>query len=252
MKTNTKAIIIAAGMGNRMAELTADKPKCMLKFGDKTLLQRQIDAYAEAGLTDIAVVRGYKKERIDYPGLTYFENPDYRHNNVLNSVFYAEQYIHGDVVIGYSDILFDSSVVSTLLAAEGDITIVVDTDWQGYYVDRRDHPIEEAENVIFDENGHVVEIGKHLCDLNTVTGEFIGMLKLSPKGAEVFNEYFHESARKFHGKPFQHAKTFQVAYITDLVQEMVNHGVTVNCALIEQGWKEIDTIEDYEKAAAFF
>ena len=54
--------------------------------------------------------------------------------------------------------------------------------------------------------------------------------------------------KKFWNKRFQAAVTFQKAYITDMIQEMVDNGVPIHCTIIEKGWKEIDTVEDYEKA----
>ena len=154
--SETKVLIIAAGLGSRMSDLTHDKPKCMVDFHGKTLLQRQLESYQDAGLSEFALVRGYKKEQINYPGITYFENDDFKNNNILCSMFYAEAFLEGDVVVGYSDILFDADIVSKLLATKDDIAIVVDTDWQDYYIGRVDHPISEAENVIFDENKNVV------------------------------------------------------------------------------------------------
>jgi len=85
--TNAKAIVIAAGLGSRLKGYTEALPKCMLKFGDKTLLERQLDVYRECGIDNISVVRGYEKEKINFDDLRYFENPDYRNNNVLCSLF---------------------------------------------------------------------------------------------------------------------------------------------------------------------
>ena len=66
----------------------------MLDFGGKTLLQRQLDAYKKCGVKDISLIRGYKKEKINYKGIKYFENTDYKNNNILNSIFYAEKIIN--------------------------------------------------------------------------------------------------------------------------------------------------------------
>ena len=64
-----KAIIIAAGIGSRLNPLTNDKPKCMLQYKGKVLLQHQIDALRGAGIDRIVVIKGYKKEVINYPDL---------------------------------------------------------------------------------------------------------------------------------------------------------------------------------------
>ena len=248
LSLNTDVIIIAAGMGSRLKKHTENLPKCMLDFNGKTLLQHQLDAYRSCGLNNISVIRGYQKDKINYPDLTYYENSVYQNNNILNSLFAGEGALHGHVIISYSDILFEKEVVERLLESEHDISIVVDIDWKGYYAGRKDHPINEAENVIFDANNNVIEIGKILTDKHDVHGEFIGMMKLSPRGAEIFKKHFHRSKDIYWDKPFQRADTFQKAYLTDMIQEMTDLGVAIHCVIIERGWKEIDTEEDYTNA----
>ncbi|MEC7099428.1 MAG: helix-turn-helix domain-containing protein [Pseudomonadota bacterium] len=251
-KNNCKALIIAAGLGSRLKKHTENLPKCMLDFGGKTLLQRQLDSYKKNNISDISLIRGYKKEKINYKGIKYFENNDYKNNNILNSLFYAEKIINGNIIISYSDILFDPSVVERTLKSDHDISVVVDIDWRGYYVGRKDHPISEAENVIFNSNNEVEKIGKINTGNEEVHGEFIGMIKLSNRGTEIFKEHFHRLKKIYWNKPFQRAKIFQKAYLSDFIQELVDIGIKVHCVIIESGWKEIDTVEDYKKALVGF
>ena len=186
-----KILIVAAGIGSRLKSHTKNLPKCMLDFAGKTLLERQVLAYGDCGIDNISVIRGYKKNKINYKNLNYFYNKDYENNNILNSIFYAEEVINGSIIISYSDILFEPNVVHRLLESEHDISIVVDIDWRGYYVNRKDHPTEEAENVIFNSNNEVVKIGKISADKQEVHGEFIGMMKLTQHGTEIFKQNFH-------------------------------------------------------------
>ena len=251
-KNNCKVLIIAAGLGSRLKKHTENLPKCMLDFGGKTLLQRQLESYKQNGIKEISLVKGYKKEKINYKDIKYFENKDYKNNNILNSIFYAEKVINGNIIISYSDILFDKSVVERTLKSDHDISVVVDIDWRGYYVGRKDHPISEAENVVFNSNNEVEKIGKINTGNQEVHGEFIGMIKLSNRGTEIFKEHFHRLKKIYWNKPFQRAKTFQNAYLTDFIQELVDIGIKVHCVIIESGWKEIDTVEDYKKALAGF
>ena len=178
MTKNCSAIIIAAGLGSRLEDLTKDNPKCMLKLGDKTIIEHQLNAFRANNITNISVVRGYKKHKINFPNVTYFDNDQFESNNVLNSLMYAEEALAGNVVISYSDIIFSPAIVERLLDSSADISIVVDIDWRGRYVDRKDHPIEEAENAIFDANHKLVDIGKIATSSRDVHGEFIGMMKL--------------------------------------------------------------------------
>lgn len=251
-KKKTKALIIAAGLGSRLKSHTENLPKCMLDFGGQTLLQRQLNAYKKNEINDIFLIKGYKKEKINYKGIKYFENTDFKNNNILNSIFYAEKIINGNIIISYSDILFEPSVVERLQKSDHDISVVVDIDWRGYYVGRKDHPISEAENVIFNSNNEVEKIGKINTGNEEVHGEFIGMIKLTSRGTEIFKHHFNRLKKIYWNKPFQRAKMFQKAYLTDFIQELVDIGIKVHCVIIESGWKEIDTVEDYQKALIGF
>ena len=246
---NYRAIIIAAGLGSRLKNFTKNTPKCMLEVNGKPIIEHQIDAYKSNGVETISVVRGYQKEKINIPGLNYYENTDFKNNNVLNSLFFAEKEIYGNVIISYSDIIFTSSVIERLLDSTADISIVVDVDWRQRYIGREDHPISEAENVIFDANQQVVDIGKILTKPSDVFGEFIGLMKLSPRGAEIIKRHFHRAKTIYWNKAYQKAKSFQNAYITDFLKDMIDLGVPVHTVIIERGWQEIDTVEDLENAS---
>ena len=86
-----KAIIIAAGRGKRMKNLTANSPKCLLEINGKTIIQSQIDHLRSLEINNISVVKGYMQEKICFPNLTYYLNSNYRHNNILESLFCAEE-----------------------------------------------------------------------------------------------------------------------------------------------------------------
>ena len=248
----TKCLIVAAGLGSRLKGHTEHNPKCMLDFGGKTLLQRQLLSYKDNGIEDISLIRGYKKNKIDYKGIKYFDNNEYKNNNILNSIFYGEDIINGNIIISYSDILFEPFVVKRAMESDHDISVIVDVEWRDYYIGRKEHPLSEAENVIFNSNNEVVKIGKIASDKEEVHGEFIGMIKLNHRGCEILKQNFHRVKKLYWNKPFQRAKTFQKAYLTDMIQELVDIGIKIHCVIIERGWKEIDTVEDYQKALKDF
>ena len=108
------------------------------------------------------------------------------------------------------------------------------------------------ENVIFNSNNEVEKIGKINTGKEEVHGEFIGMIKLNHRGCELLKQNFNRVKKIFWNKPFQRAKVFQKAYLTDMIQELVDIGIKVHCVIIERGWKEIDTVEDYKKALIDF
>src|SRR3989344_1252613 len=250
-----KAIIIAAGICKRLRPITDNLPKCMLKINGKPLIENTIELFRKNGINDISVVNGYKKEKIDYSGLTYFENTDFWNNNILHSFMFARQKLEEaietgeDVVVTYSDILFEDYVVEKLLKSKYDITSIVDTDWEDYYEGRTDHPITEAENVILDDNGRILRVGKNIFVdgiEKSKQGEFVGLWKFTPRGIKIFLKHFDRlnSTLKMTDS-YQNAKEWQKSYITDIFQEMIDKGEDIHSVLIQKGWKEFDTVQDF-------
>jgi len=245
-RKKVKAIIIAAGMSSRMMEWTDDKPKCMLDTGGKTILQRQIETFHQCGIEEIIVIRGYKKEVINYTGVGYVYNQNYRRNNILESLMYAESHMDGEFITSYSDILFRRSVVERLLASKTDISIVVDIAWKSHYKNRFQHPAEEAEKVIVSDN-RVTTIAK-VVNSNEAYGEFIGLAKFSNAGAEILRTNYKRVVEQFGDTPFHTAASVEKAYLTDMLQELIDKGYAVSNVDIKGQWMEIDTAEDLNKA----
>jgi choline kinase len=116
------AIIVAAGMGKRMKHHTSDKPKILLEVGGVTLLERLTNNLQKSGITDINLVVGYKREL--FQGLNkykVFVNDDYENNNILNSLFYAEDAMHSGFFFSYSDIVYDENIVKQMRSDNSDI-----------------------------------------------------------------------------------------------------------------------------------
>ncbi len=244
---NLKAIIIAAGPGSRLGTLTSEKPKCMLRIGGKTILQKAIETFRACGIKNIVVIRGYKKEAISYPGLRYCHNEDYENNNILESLMCAEGEMDAPFIVAYSDIVFDRGVVEALIKSKADMSVVVDTDWLSNYRDRFQHPVEEAENIVI-KGGKVVKIAKTISPVEA-HGEFIGMAKFSLSGVNILKSVYKKARKNFLEKPFHTAVNIRKAYLTDMFQELINRGYPVAPVLIQGGWKEIDTQEDFQRVA---
>ena len=241
-----KAIIIAAGMSSRLVELTDDKPKCMLEIKGKTILQRQIETFNQYGIDEIIVIRGYKKELINYTGVKYIYNQNYRRNNILESLMYAESDMDGEFVASYSDILFKASVVRSLLESKADISIVTDIAWESRYKKRFQHPVEEAEKVTV-SNNRVMEISKSI-NPNEAYGEFIGLAKFTNTGAEILKTNYRRVVAEFGKTQFHAAPSVEQAYLTDMLQELIDKGYTISNVDIKGQWMELDTIEDINTA----
>ncbi len=245
-----KAIIVAAGPSNRLLPITNEKPKCLLEVGGQTILGRALGALRENGIENIVVVRGYHSNLINYPNITYYQNPNFRNNNILKSLFYAEHEMNDDFIFSYSDILYNREIVQKLLRSKADIALIVDVNWAQHYEGRDQHPIAEAELVKV-ENGRVVKIGKEVVSPEETHGEFIGLAKFTKSGAEAMRAAYHR-AEESPTAPFQHAASLEKAYMTDMIQQLVDGGSVVESVDIEGSWIEIDTPQDLERARKLF
>ncbi len=242
-----KAILIAAGMGTRLRPMTRDLPKCMaIRSGGTTLFDRQIEALRSCGISEIVVIRGYQGEKFTRKDVRYVWNHDFERNNILGSLMKAAAEFDDELLASYSDIWFEPSVPRNLLQAPEDIVLAVDTAWQKAYQGRTDHPPAEAEMVEMDDTPQVRRIGKISGQSGPLHGEFIGMMKFSRAGAEMFRKKYLEAESIFSGKPFQRAPIFEKAYVTDMLQYLTNQGVTVTCQPTAGRWREIDTLQDFE------
>jgi L-glutamine-phosphate cytidylyltransferase len=242
-----KAIIVAAGMGRRLSPYTDDRPKCLVEINGKSILARQVDAYRAAGVDDIIIVRGYMKDKIQVDGARYFENDAFRDNNILVSLFYAEPAMAGGFLFSYSDIVFRPEVVRTVIDTEGDYALVIDRRWHEAYVGRVNHPVEEGE-VARVEDGRVTLVGKKTMPADEATGEFIGLAKFTANGVENMRKRYHQRKAELAGKPYGRAPRFEVAYLTDLLNDLIASGEVMRPAFIDGGWREIDTVEDLQRA----
>ena len=245
-KTTVKAIIVAAGMGNRMNHFTKEKPKCMLEVGGKTILNRLIDNFLNCGISNINVVVGYKKEHFDDDRYQCFVNHDYENNNILHSLFYAEEAMNSGFLFSYSDIIYDEAVICQMLESNSDIAIAVDCNWLEYYDGRVDHPISEAE-LVFTEDRKTVTLIRKDADYKNAFGEFLGVAYFSSRGAEILKAVFYDLLQYYSENPhqtFHTAKSFEKAYLTDMLQELINRGYSVDLVQIKGNWSEIDIPRD--------
>lgn len=110
-----KAIVLAAGRGSRLGSLTNDNPKCLTELFGKSLIEWQVKALNEAGINEIAIVRGYKKEKINIKNATYFDNDIWDKTNMVMSLYKADEWLQKyECIISYSDIIYKSEVIDLL------------------------------------------------------------------------------------------------------------------------------------------
>ena len=235
-------------MGSRLRPLTNDKPKCMIKLFNETLIERQIKIFHSCNINDITIVTGYRSEIIDIPNVNYVKNENYETTNMNESLFCALEPSNSPVLVTYSDIVFEQKIIQQMLEITDGIRLAVNLNWKKYYQNRKNHPLSEAENVLV-ENERILQIRKNISKSlqNQQIGEFLGIMMLSSDHVKILLERY-SYLKKNHIGTFHNSSSLSNAYITDMLQEIINCDINVNPVFTEGRWFEIDTPEDLKNA----
>jgi choline kinase len=231
---------------------TSDTPKCFAEVDGRSLLDWTLDALRKNDVNDICFIGGYQIDcvRERHPELTYRHNDNWPNNNILASLFYAEDLMDGPFICCYSDILFSHRVIRSLLASKDEVALVVDTAWGARYEHRSEHPPTDAEKVTV-RNGEVTRIDRAI-EVQDAYGEYIGVTKFSAEGAARLKHQYHSCRERYAGQPFREAKNFEKAYKIHLFQEMIEAGQRMVHVDTPGDYIEIDTQEDFEYARNYW
>jgi len=246
---NLNAIILAAGQGKRLAPLTEHKPKCLVNLFGKTILDWQISVFKKCGITDISVVTGYHSELIDLPGLEFFQNKKFETTNMVESLFCASEKLNESTIVSYGDIIFEKKVLDKLIQSREDFSVVVDKNWKRYWEMRFDNPLDDAESLKIDTDGNITSIGQKTQKIDEIEGQYIGLMKFQDSGLEKIKGFYEKikSQSTNNSNPLNPLVSFQQLFMTDFLQGLINDGCKLRSIEIENGWLELDTIDDYDK-----
>ncbi len=176
-----RGIILAAGKGSRLNGNAGESPKCLVKVGDHTLIERQIRALRRAGVLDVVVVTGCEADRVRRAcgqGITYVENTDYAQTNSMYSLWMARPLLLEGFVVLNCDVLFHSVLLSDLLTSRQDDALLL------AYRDADHPPFGDEEMKVQVRCGRVREMSKAMNPAHA-DGENVGIVKFGPEGAAV-------------------------------------------------------------------
>lgn len=245
------AIIIAAGSGKRISENVKNVPKSMVLVNGKPILEYQVSVLKQIGIEEIIVITGPYSEKFSLKNVHYIKDQNHSEHDILGSLMEAKKFLKDDVIIMYSDIIFEKEIIQQILKSKADISIAVDMNWGKMYEGRTEHPVSEAENVQLIEMKQISKIKKNIKNENNDVGEFLGIMKMTSKGGNQFVEEY-EKLLKNHKGNFHEAPSILKAYVTDMIQELVNLKINVEPVLVSGKWCEIDTMQDLKKAEKIF
>jgi len=239
------AIVLAASRGSKLGELTEDKPKCMIDVRGEPLLRRLVGTLREAGIDDVTVVRGWRKEAINLPSITTADNDEYASTGEVASLACAAKVLEGEVVVGYGDILFKRFVLDALMDTEGDIVLAADALSRGRDASKAGRLVDLigcsrpfTGDFLDDDPVKLERIGNEL-EPDQVDAEWVGLARLTPAGsARVAAEL---QAMTTDGSA-------QKASLLDLFQRLLDAGETINIVYVTGHWFDVDDAFDLAKA----
>lgn len=233
-----QALILAAGVGNRLADAAGGKPKSYLQLAGETLLSRNLRLLREAGVTEIILVTGHQRERFaaDFadPDIRQIYNPFYKTTNVLVSVWCGLPWLRDEFIYLHADTVFHGDILRRLVDAPAHPALLA--------CDRKECAEEEMKYKA-DAAGQVYEINKTMAPADA-HGEFLGLARFAAESLPVIRR----------GTERVLARGEHMAFFEAALQEMMS-AEEIRPVALDTGnlpWREIDFPEDYEAAKALF
>jgi choline kinase len=236
-----KAIILSAGQGSRLGHLTDDRPKCLIEFAGRTLLDRQLDTLAANGITEAVVVTGFRDDQIERalerrraagegPNVRTVFNPFYKVADNTGSLYMAREHLSGDCLVWNGDTLVSKSLMAKVIGNDRPGICVT--------VDRKDSYDDDDMKVVRDEKtGRLREIGKRI--KAAVNAESIGLLAFRDGSAERFAEAIEREMRTAEGTTVWYLR---------VIHYMAQDSEVWTLDISGEQWGEVDFPEDVASA----
>jgi choline kinase len=234
-----KAIILSAGQGSRLGHLVDDKPKCLIEFNGRSLLDRQLDALQANGVIEAVVVTGFHDELVNEavarrsggPAVRTVFNPFYKVADNTGSLFMAREELAGDCLVWNGDTLVSRELMRRVLAnAQPGICVTID----------RKDSYDEDDMKVVEEGGRLKAIGKRLA-LDKVNAESIGLLAFRSGGAEQFREAIERAMRTSEGTTIWYLR---------VIHQLAQSAEVSTLDIAGEEWGEVDFPADVENARA--
>ena len=235
-----KVILLVAGEGKRLRPYTLDRPKCMVEIDGISLIDRQLAVLKAEGLDDIVMIGGYKADMLKREGIKLKVSQRYYETNMVWTLFSAEEELEGDVIVSYGDIVYSREILQALLKSGADIAVTIDKEWESYWRARNEDPLDDAETLKLRKDGTIKEIGQKPKSLDEIEGQYMGLMKFSTKGVAQLKKTFNKCVEN----GVLLGKSVEDAYMTDLLQAMIDAKVVISAVPTQSNWVEVDTVSD--------
>ena len=245
---DTCALVLAASRGSELGELTEHQPKTMVKVQGTPILAHIVDAYNAVGIKDIVVVRGYKKEAVNLPNLTYVDNDDYANTGELASLlkaFRSRNNYRQHTIISYGDVLFNKYIPQSLCQEPDDCVIFLDSNWREQTSYARLGGFAECtipnSRRAFNAKVYLKQLGNAIPEA-AIHGVWMGFLKVSPVAATLITGVITELLAQPGNRK---------ASIPQLLQELLKRQQPIRVLYTVGHWLDINSLEDVVQAGDF-
>ena len=229
-----KFIYLAAGKNNFHLDSKDEIPKCLSLFNEnETIIEKILSNLKGVGIEEKFVVGGYKILSIleKYPRLKYFYNDNWYNTKSLYSLERARTEFNDDLIVSYSDVVYNEQVLNDLMISDSDISIGYDSDWINRYSGRNQEILNDAEKVSITLDNKI-QIKKNIHNLESVIGEFIGLFKLKRSLSNSLREEINSILIKD-----------KSASVCDLINILAKK-YSVSLVNVKGDWAELDTPQD--------
>lgn len=241
MESELNAVILAAGVGSRMGDLTRFKPKSMIELNGKTLIEYQLEQLKEFGIDErkVFVIGGHRFAELkafvasQYADVNLVFNSKFKEWNNIYTFYLIKELtpITGNFLLINSDTIFDRRIIENLTR--------VFTDNSNYLVTDVQKKLTPEDMKVLTRNGRVTRIDKDL-PVEEGNGEYIGLAKFNI--SEI--GYLFESI----GELLKTGRTN--LWYEDAINRVLDRVHVKYVPTDGFPWVEIDTIEDYRRASS--
>ena len=233
-----KAIILSAGQGSRLGHLTHDRPKCLIEFNGRSLLDRQLDTLAANGVDEAVVVTGFHDDLVEAaiarrsggPTVTTLFNPFYKVADNTGSLYMAREHLAGDCLVWNGDTLVSNALMAKVVANDRPGICVT--------IDRKDRYDDDDMKVV-ESGGRLNAIGKRLDQ--GVNAESIGLLAFRDGGSERFKGAIERALRTPEGTTIWYLR---------VIHHLAQSSEVWTFDISGEEWGEVDFPPDVESANA--
>jgi choline kinase len=218
-----------------MGALGDVRPKCLVELDGRPLLDRQLAALRAGGARDIGIVRGYRKDMLERPALTCFDNDRWSETNMVMSLACAAKWLRAEpVIVSYADIFYRGDLIRGLAAAPGELVISYDRRWRELWTRRFADPLSDAETFRIDASGRLMEIGGKTANIDDIQGQYMGLLKFTPPAWAAIEQLLSSLEPAVRDR----------LDMTGLIRRLLAAGVTISTCATDGQWGEIDNAGD--------